>query len=56
MRAHIEQFRAVDPHGGIAIMADKNAPTGTVVAVADQSRLAGILDITFTTTTLTVPR
>jgi len=56
VRAHIEQFRAVDPHGGVAILADKNAPTGTVVAVADQSRLAGILNITFATTTLTVPR
>ena len=56
VRAHIEQFRAVDPQGGVAIIADKNAPTGTVVAVADQSRLAGILDISFTTTTFAVPQ
>ena len=56
VRAHIEQFRAVDPQGGVVIIADRNAPTGTVVAVADQSRLAGILDITFTTTTLAIPQ
>jgi biopolymer transport protein ExbD len=52
VRAHIEQFRAVAPQGGVVIVADGHAPTGMVVAVADQSRLAGVLDITFTTTAL----
>ena len=56
VRAHIEQFRAVDPQGGIVIMADPHAPTGMVVAVADQIRLAGVLDITFSTTTLATPQ
>jgi len=52
VRAHIEQFRAVDPKGGVVIVADGHAPTGMVVAVADQIRLAGVSDISFTTTTL----
>ena len=53
VRAHIEQFRAVDPKGGIVLVADRHAPTGMVVAVADQIRLAGVSDITFTTTLAT---
>jgi biopolymer transport protein ExbD len=50
VRAHIEQFKAADSHGGIVIAADRHAPTGIVVAVADQIRLARVSDITFTTT------
>jgi biopolymer transport protein ExbD len=51
VRAHIEQFRATGA-GGIVVVADRGAPTGAVVAVADQIRLGGIRDITFTTTIL----
>jgi biopolymer transport protein ExbD len=56
VRAHIEQLKAVDPKAGIVIIADERAPTGAVVAVADQIRLAGISDITFTTTQLAKPQ
>lgn len=52
VRAHVERFKAADPHLGIVIMADRHAPTGIVVAVADQIRLAGVADITFIATTL----
>ena len=52
VRAHVERFKAADAHVGVVIMADRHAPTGVVVAVADQIRLAGVPDITFITTTL----
>jgi biopolymer transport protein ExbD len=52
VRAHIEQFRAVEAEGSIVVVADHEAPTGVVVAVADQIRLGGVPDITFTTTKL----
>ena len=52
VRAHVERFKAVDSMGGIVIVADRRAPTGIVIAVADQVRLAGVEDITFTTTLL----
>jgi biopolymer transport protein ExbD len=52
VRAHVERFKAADARAGIVIMADRHAPTGVVVAVADQIRLAGVSEITFTTTTL----
>jgi hypothetical protein len=45
----MEQFRAVSSEGGIVIVAHEHAPTGAVVAVADQVYLAGIGDITFST-------
>jgi biopolymer transport protein ExbD len=54
VRAHIEQFRAVDAAGGIVVVADRQAPTGSVVAVVDQIHLGGIYDITFTTAALAV--
>src|SRR5690242_9999822 len=52
VRAHVERFKAADAHVGVVIMADRHAPTGVIVAVADQIRLAGVQDITFITTTL----
>jgi len=52
VRSHIERFRALDSNGGIVIVADRQAPTGVVVAVADHVRRGGIEDITFTTVTL----
>jgi biopolymer transport protein ExbD len=56
VRAHIERFKAVDAQGGIVVVADRLAPTGVVVAVADQIRLAGVSDISFTTTVLAEPQ
>src|SRR5262245_26977193 len=52
VRAHVEQFKAIDSQGGIVVVADRRAPMGVVVTVTDQIRLAGVSDITFTTTTL----
>lgn len=52
VRAHIEQFRAVEDQAGIVVVADQSAPTGTVVAVVDQAHLGGVWDITFTTAKL----
>jgi biopolymer transport protein ExbD len=52
VRAHIEQFRAVDSQAGIVVVADRGAPTGTVVAVVDQVHLGGVWDVTFTTAKL----
>lgn len=56
VRAHVEQFKAADAHGGIVVVADRRAPTGAVVTVTDQIRLGGVTDITFTTTTLAEPK
>jgi len=55
VRAHIEQFRATDVTR-VIVVADEAAPTGVVVAVADQIRLGGIRDITFTTAVSAKPR
>jgi biopolymer transport protein ExbD len=49
VRAHIEQFRAIDPESGVVIVADEHAPTGLLVAVVDQTHLGGIDHITFST-------
>jgi biopolymer transport protein ExbD len=55
LRAHVEQFRAAGSTG-VVVVADRGAPTGVVVGVADQIRLGGIRDITFTTTLLKKPQ
>ena len=52
VRANVERFKAVEPQVGIVVVADRGSPMGVVVSVADQIRLAGVSDITFTTTTL----
>jgi biopolymer transport protein ExbD len=55
VRAHVDQFRATGVTG-VVVLADRGAPTGVVVGVADQIRLAGITDITFTTAVLKKPQ
>ena len=55
VRAHVEQFRATGGTG-VVVFADRGAPTGVVVSVADQVRLGGITDITFTTAVLKKPQ
>jgi biopolymer transport protein ExbD len=55
VRAHVERFRATDV-SSVVVQADQSAPTGVVVAVADQIRLGGIRGITFTTTSTVSPR
>jgi len=55
VRAHVEQFSATGATG-VVLVADRGAPTGVVVAVADQIRLGGITNITFTTMLLKKPQ
>jgi biopolymer transport protein ExbD len=56
VRAHVERFKAAEPEVGIVLVADRHAPMGVVVSVTDQIRLAGVTNITFTTTTLAKQR
>ena len=49
VRANVERMSAVSPDSGVLILADEQAPTGTVVEVVDQAHLGGIYTITFST-------
>ena len=49
VRANVERMSAVNPDSGVLILADEQAPTGTVVEVVDQVHLGGIYNITFST-------
>ena len=50
VRANVERMSAVNPESGVLILAQEQAPTGTLVDVVDQVHLGGIYNITFTTT------
>jgi biopolymer transport protein ExbD len=50
VRANVERMSAVNPESGVLIIAQDNAPTGTLVQVVDEVHLGGIYNITFTTT------
>lgn len=50
VRANVERMSAVNPDAGVLIIAQENAPTGTLVQVVDEVHLGGIYNITFTTT------
>jgi biopolymer transport protein ExbD len=50
VRANVERMSAVNPEAGVLIIAQDNAPTGTLVQVVDEVHLGGIYNITFTTT------
>jgi biopolymer transport protein ExbD len=49
VRANVERLEAIEPARGVLIVADAAAPTGVLIEVADQVRLAGNDDITFNT-------
>ena len=49
VRANVERLSAVNPDSGVLILANEQAPTGTVVEVVDQVHLGGIYNITFST-------
>jgi biopolymer transport protein ExbD len=49
VRANIERAHTVNPQAGVLLVADPAAKNGLVIETADQIRLAGIWDITFTT-------
>ncbi|MEJ2611573.1 MAG: biopolymer transporter ExbD, partial [Candidatus Thiodiazotropha sp.] len=42
VRANVERLHAENPEGSVIILADREAPTGVVIRVLDQSRLAGV--------------
>lgn len=45
VRANVERLRAESPDGAVVIQADKASQTGTLVAVMDQIRAAGMFNI-----------
>lgn len=45
VRPNIERMKAENPEGSVIIQADEYAPTGLLVKVMDQIRLAGITNI-----------
>jgi biopolymer transport protein ExbD len=50
VRANVERMSAINPDSGVLILAQEQAPTGTLVEVVDQVHLGGIYNITFSTT------
>jgi biopolymer transport protein ExbD len=42
VRANVERLHAENPEGAVVITADREAPTGVVIQVLDQARLAGV--------------
>ena len=45
VRANIERLHVENPEGAVVIQADKDSKTGLLVQVIDQSRLAGVKDV-----------
>lgn len=45
VRPNVERMKAENPEGSVIIQADEFAPTGLLIKVMDQVRLAGISDI-----------
>lgn len=51
VRANVERMKAEAPEGAVVIQADEFAPTGLLVKVMDQVRMAGVLDISIAAST-----
>lgn len=51
VRANVERMKAEAPEGAVVIQADEFAPTGILVKVMDQVRLAGVSDISIAAST-----
>jgi len=45
VRANIERLHAENPEGAVVIQADRDARTGVLVQIIDQSRLAGVSNV-----------
>ena len=45
VRANIARLHAENPEGAVVIQADKGSRTGLLVQVIDQSRMAGVKDV-----------
>jgi biopolymer transport protein ExbD len=50
VRANVERLHAENPEGAVVIMADQEAPTGVVIRVLDQARLAGVESVSIAAT------
>ncbi|MBW9256226.1 MAG: biopolymer transporter ExbD [Candidatus Thiodiazotropha sp. (ex. Lucinisca nassula)] len=50
VRANVERLHAENPEGAVVIMADREVPTGVVIRVLDQSRLAGVDSVSIAAT------
>jgi len=50
VRANVERLHAENPEGAVVIQADYQAPSGTVIRVLDQSRLAGVASVSIAAT------
>ena len=46
----VERLHAENPEGAVVIQADYQAPSGTVIRVLDQSRLAGVASVSIAAT------
>jgi biopolymer transport protein ExbD len=51
VRANVERLHAENPEGAVVIQADQRAPTGVVIRVLDQSRLAGVASVSIAAAT-----
>ena len=51
VRANVERMKAEAPEGAVVIQADEFSPTGLLVKVMDQVRMAGVLDISIAAST-----
>lgn len=49
IRANVERVHAEFPNSGVLLLADEGAKNGLIIEAADQVRLGGIQDITFST-------
>jgi len=45
VRANVARLHAENPEGAVVIQADKDSRTGLLVRVIDQSRMAGVKDV-----------
>lgn len=45
VRANVERLKAENPEGAVIIQADENSQTGLLVKVMDQTRMAGVSNI-----------
>jgi biopolymer transport protein ExbD len=45
VRANIERLHAENPEAAVVVQADRDSKTGLLVQVIDQSRLAGVKDV-----------
>lgn len=50
VRAHVERLHAENPEGAVIILADDASRTGLMVQVLDQTRLAGVSNVSIAAT------